>query len=139
MVEENKIAINLQRKSLIIKWLCGLIILASGIAIGAGATILMVKHRVIWVSKPRKDASVIAKQMVDKYSLTPQQTQQVQQIIDKAFEQRKLNDELQDKKREETAQAVIAEMNSVLTPQQYEKWLKDFQEMRDRYKKRAKK
>ncbi|HBG28911.1 MAG: hypothetical protein A2Y10_16610 [Planctomycetes bacterium GWF2_41_51] len=138
MVEENTIQ-NLPCNKLWVRLLCAFIILASGIAIGVGGTILMVKHRVIWISRMPKDANDITEMVTKKYDLNPQQIEQVRKIITNSFEQRKLDDEAQSAKRDIYAKQITAEMNSVLTPEQFEKWNKDFQEMRERYKKRTKK
>ena len=133
---ENNIPIYILSNKRLIKILCGLIILASGIVIGSGATILMVKHRVIWVSKSHKDANEITNKITTKYALTPQQAEQIKQIINKAFAQKKMYDDAQDKQRDEYSKIFIAEMNSVMTPEQFERWNTDFQAMRDKFKKR---
>jgi hypothetical protein len=120
-----------------LRCLCSLIILLSGIAIGAGGTIMLIKERVIWVggSHPHKDANDITKEITEKYGLNPQQSTQVQGIITNAFLKRKANNEAEDKQHEADIQAVIADMKTVLTPQQFEQWNKDFQAMRDKHKK----
>ena len=138
VTDENNIAKSYRSKKMVIKLICGVVILISGIAIGAGATIMLVKHRVIWISKPHKDANDITKMISEKYGLTTQQTQQVKQIINKTFQKRKQYDLEEDQRHEADAQKVIAEMNSVLTPQQFERWNKDFQAMREKFKKRLK-
>lgn len=138
MVEENNIAKQcIVRKSIL--WLICLIVLVSGIAIGTGVTIILVKQRILRISKPHKDANDITTIMTKKYGLNQVQSQQVNQILSKVFQQRKLDDEEQDKKRDIYAQSIISDMNSVLTPAQFEKWNKDFQEMRAKFKKHSKK
>jgi hypothetical protein len=116
---------------------CILIILLSGIAIGAGGTIMLIKQRVIWVggSRPHKDANDITKEITEKYGLNPQQTAQVQVITTNAFMKMKANNAAQDKQHEADIQTLIADMKTVLTPQQFEQWNKDFQAMRDKHKK----
>ncbi len=136
--EEN--ALKHYRHQRMLLWIvCAGIILASGIVIGAGGTILLVKHRVIWISHPHKDAADITKEISEKYGLDQQQTKQVEEIITKAFEQKKLYDEEMDKKREADTQIMIAEMKEVLKPEQFERWNKDFQTMREKFKSRFKK
>jgi hypothetical protein len=117
------------------RFFCIFIIFASGLAIGAGGTIMLIKQRVIWVSRPHRDANDITKQITEKYGLNPQQTTQVQVIITNAFLKRKSYDDAQDKQRDADIQAVIADMKTVLTPQQFEQWNKDFQAIRDKHKK----
>ena len=77
-------------------------------------------------------------QISAKYGLTQQQTKQVEQILNKAFQQRELYNEEMDKKRDADTQTIIAEMNDVLTPAQFERWNKDFQAMREKFKNRFK-
>ncbi len=133
MVTEENIIKNYRLKKILL-WL---IIFISGIAIGAGGTIMLIKQRVIWigVSHPHKDANDIAKEISEKYDLNSQQTTQVGQIINKAFQQKKIYDAEEDKRHEADIQTLIADMNSVLTGQQFERWNKDFQAMRDKHKK----
>jgi hypothetical protein len=96
---------------------------------------MLIKQRVIWVSRPHKDANDITKEITEKYGLNPQQTAQVQAITTNAFMKMKANNEAQDKQREADIQTLIADMKTVLTPQQFEQWNKDFQAMRDKHKK----
>ncbi|OQA03340.1 MAG: hypothetical protein BWY69_00521 [Planctomycetes bacterium ADurb.Bin401] len=137
MVEENIIKSPAGNK-LWIRLLCAFVILASGIAIGAGGTILLVKHRVIWISKAHMDANSLTKLIAEKYDLDSQQTGLVRELINDAFVRKNLNDEAESARREMYAQKMITDMNSILTPQQFQRWSKDFQEMRERYKKRNK-
>ena len=118
-----------------LRFFCIFIIFASGIVIGAGGTIMLIKQRVIWVSRPHKDANDITKEITEKYGLNPQQTAQVQAITTNAFMKMKANNEAQDKQREADIQTLIADMKTVFTPQQFEQWNKDFQAMRDKHKK----
>jgi hypothetical protein len=138
MVEETTKLCPFQQNKLFAKILCGLVIFISGIIIGGGATVMMVKHRVIWVDKTHRDANQIAKMITEKYGLNPEQSQQVQQIMAKAFAQKKSFDDMQDKQRDDYAQVFITEMNSVMTPEQFAAWNKDFQEMRGKFKKHPK-
>ena len=138
MVDENNIAKQSCSKKSIL-WLICAVIFVSGIAIGAGGTILLVRQRVIWVGHPHKNSADITKEISEKYGLNPQQTQQVRQIIDNAFQQKKQSDDEADKRREAGIRTVVAEMNEVLTPEQFERWNKDFQAFREKHKKPAKK
>jgi hypothetical protein len=138
---EDKLLKHYRHKQILLRIISAAIILASGIIIGAGGTILLVKQRVIWVGhkhKDAKDAADITKEITEKYGLNQQQTNQVEQIIAKAFEKKKLYDEETDNKRDADTQIIIAEMNDVLTPAQFELWNKDFQAMREKAKNRFK-
>ncbi len=136
MVDENSTCVFRQNNKMLTKLLCAMVILASGIIIGSGATILMVKHRVIWVDKAHMDANDITDKIAKKYALTPQQIEDVRGIMNRAFEHRKSNDEWMDKQRDDYAQVFISEMNSVMTPEQFARWNADFKEMREKFKKR---
>jgi transcriptional regulator of heat shock response len=136
---EENIVKHYRHKQVLLRIICAVIILISGIAIGAGGTILLAKHRVIWIGHPhKKDAAAITKKISTKYGLTQEQTKQVEQILNKAFQQRELHNKEMDKKRDADTQIIIAEMNDVLTPAQFERWNKDFQAMREKFKNRFK-
>ncbi|MCX5633018.1 MAG: hypothetical protein NTW93_05025 [Phycisphaerae bacterium] len=135
---EEKLLKHYRHKQILLRIISAAVILASGLVIGAGGTILLVKQRVIWIGHKHKDAADITKEMSEKYGLNQQQTKQVAEIFNKAFEQRKLDDEEMDKKRDADTQIIIAEMNDVLTPGQFERWNKDFQIMKEKYKNRFK-
>jgi len=135
---EEKLLKHYRHKQILLRIVSAAIILASGIIIGAGGTILLVKQRVIWIDHKHKNADDITKEITEKYGLNQQQTKQVEQIITKAFEKRKLYDEETDNKRDADTQIIIAEMNDVLTPAQFERWNKDFQAMREKFKNRFK-
>lgn len=121
-------------KRILLYIICAGIILTSGIVIGAGATILLVKHRVIWISHRTEDAAEEAREMRDEYGLSQQQTNQVEAIYNRAFERKQLRQEENSKKRDQEAQIFAAEIKEVLTPEQFERWNKDFQTMREKYK-----
>ncbi len=114
------------------------IILISGIAIGVGGTILLVKYNIIWIDHKFKNTAAITEEISTKYGLDQQQTKQVEGVLNRAFEQRQLRREETNKERYEEAQILIAEMNDVLNPQQFERWNKDFQTMREKFKNRFK-
>ncbi len=135
---EDKIIKQYQHKQLFLRIVLAAVILISGILIGAGGTILLAKNNKIWIKHKHKDPNEITKEIAGKYGLNQQQTTRVQEIINKTFEQRKTYDEEMDQKRDADTQIIIAEMNSVLTPGQFELWNKDFQAMREKFKNRFK-
>jgi hypothetical protein len=139
MVTQENIVKSYRTKKMLLWLLCCVIIFASGIVIGAGTAILLVKHRVIWLSHRPENAAVEAKEMAARYGLNPQQTTQVEAIFTRALERRQLRREENNNKRDEDVQIITAEMQETLTPQQFERWNKHFQEMRENYKNRSKK
>lgn len=127
-----------RHKRILLYIVCAGIILTSGIVIGAGATILLVKHKVIWISHRTEDAAEEAREMRDEYGLNQQQTNQIEAVYNRAFERKQLRQKENSKKRDEEAQIFAAEIKEVLTPQQFERWNKDFQVKREKYKDRFK-
>ena len=137
---EEKVLKHKRIKQIILRIICAVVILLSGVVIGAGGTILLVKHRVIWIPhRHDKDATSVAKEISSKYGLNPQQTSQVEEIFNKAFERRKLRGEEMRRERENEAQILSEELEKVLTPEQFERWSKDFQDMREKFRKRFEK
>ncbi len=137
MVTEDNPVKHYRHKQITLWIICAVVILISGIAIGTGTTMLLIKHRIIWIGHPHKDAAAIAKKISEKYKLSQQQTTAVEAIFEEAFQRKQLQREEMRKKRDEEAQILIAEMKDILTPQQFERWDKDFQAMKDRYKNRS--
>ena len=136
---EENIVKHYQHKRTLLWIICAAIILISGIVIGAGGTMLLVRHKVIWVGHPHKDTATIVKEMSQKYGLNEQQAKQVEDILNRAFEQMRLQWEEREKQHEQDAQLMIAEMNDVLNREQFDRWNRDFQELREKFKKPSKK
>jgi hypothetical protein len=133
MVEEN--IARYRNNKVFLHFLLSFVIFASGIVIGVGGTIILVKQRVIGIDRPHKDANDITKMITERYALTPQQIPQVQALITNAFAKRKSYDDEENAKREADVQVLIADMKVVLTPEQFEQWNKDFLAMREKHKK----
>lgn len=136
---EENIVKRYQHKRTLLWIICAAVILISGIVIGAGGTILLAKHRLISIGHRHKDAAEISKEMRKRYGLTEEQTTQVETLLTNVFEKIRLQREERDKQREQTTQLLIADMNTILTPQQFQQWNKDFQELRERTRKPPKK
>ncbi len=104
------------------------IIFISGTLVGFGVTTVILQNK--WDRthrRPRFNAHEIAKDIGSKYELNDEQMQQVEEIFSKRVEaKRTLMTELREKMETE-AQQVIADMNDILTPAQFEKWKKDFE------------
>ena len=112
------------------------VIFASGIIVGAGGTILLVRHRVLWIHHYHKEAASITRQIKARYNLTEQQTKNVEDVFTKAIERKKaVRSQLQTKFDAER-EKLVSEMKAVLTPQQFGKWHIEFQKRAERYKKR---
>lgn len=133
---EDKILKNYQNKQTFLRIIYAAIILASGILIGAGGTVLLAKNGVIWIEHKHKTPSEITNEITEKYGLNSEQKAKVETIINKAFEQRKADENEISQKRDAYLQVVIAEMKDVLTPEQFDRWSKDFQTLREKMKNR---
>ena len=144
MVEEEKILeasehnrkSQARRKQIITQIVVGVIIFISGIVVGSGGTIALLKNRVIWIHQhPKKDAATIAKQIGSKYGLTDEQTQRVEQIFANRLKTTKAVHKEFDVKMEAEYQNLAAAMKEALSLEQFERWHKDFEARRDHRKK----
>lgn len=125
-----------RRKILALQIIVAAVIFASGIVVGSGGTILLVKHRVLWIQRHKKQASTIARKIQSRYDLSNEQTAKVEDIISKAMEsKRALRREMGTKFDTERAK-LVSEMKTVLSAEQFEKWHIDFQKRVERYRKR---
>jgi hypothetical protein len=103
------------------------VILASGIGIGVGGTILSLKDRIMWRFPPRGDLprwdpTEDINRWRTELALSDDQAQQIKDVFTKrhaAFRQR-LDEmfQVQQAEREE----FVASMKSILTPDQFQKW-----------------
>ncbi|MBN1788422.1 MAG: hypothetical protein JW806_08515 [Sedimentisphaerales bacterium] len=135
MVTEETPAKSYRDKKTAVWIICAAVILFSGMAIGAGATVLMVKHRIIHISRHKHtDAAMIAEKISVKYGLNQQQKTAVEGIFEAALERKERRRELRRIQRDQEAQIINNAMKDVLTEQQFAQWDKDFQEKRNKYK-----
>ena len=119
------------RKQKFVQVLVGLIIFISGMFVGVGGTIAVLKDKVIWMHRrPRMDAGKIVEYMKEEYRLTDQQVPQIKQLMDKHFESGRIVRQEFQKRMETGIEQFTADMKQVLTPQQFEQWKQDFQERR---------
>ena len=66
---EDKILKHYRHKQIFLRIICAAVILASGILIGAGGTVLLAKYNIIWIDHKHKDAAAITKEITEKYGL----------------------------------------------------------------------
>ena len=125
-----------RRKILALQIVVAAVIFASGIVVGSGGTILLVKHRVLWIQRHKKQASTIARNIQTRYGLSDEQTAKVEGIFSKAMEGRRtIRSEMLTKFDTERA-SLVSEMKTVLSAEQFDKWHIDFQKRIERYRKR---
>jgi hypothetical protein len=118
------------------KWtmgLLGIIILASGFVLGASTTFFVLQDKVVTRPgpKPRPDRG---KEFAEKYHLSPEQ----QEKVDALFEsQHKLFKDMYEDSAaimKTNREEMVAEMKTILTPEQFQRWEKEFL---DRFKRRG--
>lgn len=115
------------RRQIVAQIIVAAVILASGIAIGAGGTILSLKDRIMWRFPPRGgppqfDPSEDINRWRTELGLSDEQVQQINDVFTKrhaAFRQR-LDEmfQMQHTEREE----FVASMRGILTADQFQKW-----------------
>jgi Spy/CpxP family protein refolding chaperone len=115
------------RRQIIAQIIVAAVILASGIGIGVGGTILSLRDRIMWRfpprgGPPRFDPNEDINRWRTELGLSDDQAQQIRDVFTKrhtAFRQR-LDEmfQVQQVEREE----FVASMKSILTPDQFQKW-----------------
>jgi hypothetical protein len=113
------------------------VILVSGIGIGTGGTILVLKDRIVWdfpspppdrPPGPRPGGDIVERLKV-QYSLTDEQVQQVKDVFAKRLEAARARwkqlSEIEQAEREK----LVQDMKGILTPEQFEPWRADFTKM----------
>ncbi|MBN1507844.1 MAG: hypothetical protein JW955_13420 [Sedimentisphaerales bacterium] len=126
------------RRQIIAQIVVAGVILASGIGIGVGGTILTLNDKIMWRPPvpPGRDAGMrgpfgpdgIVKEWTANYSLTDEQAQQVKDTLTKQFEAaRSLWIEFGDRNKAERDKLVEA-MRGILTAEQFGRWEPDFTE-----------
>jgi len=125
------------RRQLLMQAVVAGVILASGIGIGAGGAVLMLKDRIVWTfpSPPpdRDDRRSRPPDFVEmlkvKYSLSDEQVQKVKDLfakhLDTARERRKQVEAIEQTEREK----LVEDMRPILNPDQFVRWSADYQKM----------
>jgi hypothetical protein len=129
----------LNRRQLLMQVVVAGVILASGIGIGTGGTILALKNRIIprvrWmpVDPPGPEPNFIVARWKGDYSLSDKQAQQVKDILTKQFTAlRELRQKLFQAEQAERDKST-ASMKKALSPEQYAKWDQDMKERARRF------
>ncbi len=142
MVEETKLGGPLPprrrwpytRRQVIGQIIVATVILGSGIGIGAGGTLLMLKNRMFPPFPPERDADALVDRWRTDFALTDAQARQIKDMFTKRrTAARKRWEEIW--KLEQTEREAFAKsMKTVLTPEQYAKWLNQLNELKEREK-----
>jgi hypothetical protein len=108
----------------------GIIIVLSGIVIGSGGTILVLKDRITWHDSPLKgrDPSTMAKQWKATYDLSEEQAEKVEKISTKRLKTRRALTEEFTQRIASERDKFVTEVETVLSPDQFQRWKNDFEE-----------
>jgi hypothetical protein len=102
-------------------------IFVSGLVVGSCFTILLLKNRVIWKGPPPIPvASAVAQEISQKYGLSQEQAKRVEAIFNEEFTAiDKIRKEFESS-MESRKQNLINQMRQVLSDQQFNSWLQDY-------------
>jgi Spy/CpxP family protein refolding chaperone len=121
--------LSLRKKQIYQQIIVAIIILACGIVIGSGATLLRLKDRMM-MPGPRPPLRDIVEDIQGRYDLTDEQVEKVEDIFSKRHEtMRNLFEKIREQMDAEFKE-LSAEMKEILTPEQYESWENDFKSRR---------
>ncbi len=121
----------LRQRRVCLQLLVGIVILASGMVLGSGGTILYMKNRVVFRGGPdRFTPEKIVKHFEEKYRLSQQQSEQVRQLFEEMGARYREKSETDRLQREADEKVMIAKMQDILSPEQYEQWKQDFDEIK---------
>jgi hypothetical protein len=126
------------RRQIISQVTIAAVILISGVGIGTGGTVLALKDRIMWHrptrsrdGRPPRPPNIIERWRTE-YALTDDQARQAQAAFDKSMETTHTFFVELDQKHKEEQKNFAAAMESILTPEQYQKWYHDFSEFQKR-------
>jgi len=123
------------RRQLLMQVVVAGVILASGIGIGTGGTILALKDRIVWQDPPPPPdrggergprPPNVVEEWKTKYSLPDEQAQKVKALFDARFEAGRLRWEQLRKIEADEREQLVADMKGILTPEQFEPWHADY-------------
>jgi len=111
--------------------LVGLVIVASGVVIGAGVTVLWLKDRLAVPPSPgERTAAVIADDLRNRYDLTEEQARQVREIMVRRMEAIEAIRRDAHEKMAAEHEKLRTEMKAILRPEQFERWSAQFDALR---------
>ena len=127
----------LPRRQVVLQVTMALIIFISGAVIGSGGTLAFRSNKVMWMDRrPRRDAAAIARETGSRYGLTDEQIRKVENVFVTGLKARQEDHKEFGRRMEAGRQQLIAEMKEALLPEQFNRWLKDFEAMHERRGKR---
>ena len=119
-------------KQICLQIIIGMVILFCGIVIGSGAALLHLKDRMI-MPGPRPPLNAIVEDLRARYDLTQEQAEQVEDIFGRRRKTLQTLFEQFGQKIDAEFQKLSMEMKEILSPEQYERWERDFKDRRGRW------
>jgi hypothetical protein len=129
------------RRQLLMQAVVAVVILASGIGIGAGGTILTLRDRIVWhIPSPSPDrdrqpgprpGGDIVKMLKVQYNLSDEQEEKVKTLFAARLEQARARWKELNTAEQAEREKLIEDMKPILTPEQFEKWSLDYRKMLD--------
>jgi hypothetical protein len=128
------------RRQLLMQAVVAVVILASGIGIGTGGTILALKNRLVPrlrlppPSPPGMEPNVLVERWKGDYGLSDKQSQQTKDTLTKQFAAtRDLWENFRQAEQSER-EKFAASMKKILTPEQFTKWDNDLKERMEHFR-----
>jgi len=127
----------LDRRQLLLQVSVGVVILVSGVGIGAGSTILLLQDRIVWQPPPRPTdrrgergprPPDFVTELRTKYSLSDEQVQKVRDLFAARFEAGRARWEQLRKIEADEREQLVTNMKGILTPEQFEPWHAEYQQ-----------
>ncbi len=124
------------RRQLLMQVVVAAVILASGIGIGTGGTILALQDRIVWQPPPRPTdrggergpRPDFVAELRTKYSLSDEQVQKVKDLFAARWEAGRARWEQLRKIEADEREQLVTDMKGILTPEQFEPWHVEYQQ-----------
>ena len=122
------------RRQLLMQAVVAVVILASGIGIGAGGTILVLKDRIVWHlpshfmdrSRGLRPDGNIVEMLRTQYGLSDEQVEKVKTLFATRLEATRARWKELNTAEQAEREELVQDMKGILTPDQFEKWHADF-------------
>lgn len=113
------------------------VIFVSGAIVGGAGTILYLRQRMVWIRPnpgPSPPHIFLLRHLISTLDLTEEQARQVEQMLDQSM-QHMHEIVMQNRQHMEAKHEDLAsKLKDILTPEQYQKWERDFSQMRRRFR-----
>lgn len=117
-------------RQVLLQIVIGTIILICGIIIGSGAAVLRLKDQMVMRRGSFPPTRAVIEDMTARYDLTPEQAKKVETTFSKRRETLQSIFEEFRSKSEAEFKSLAADIQKILTPEQYARWEQDFKRRR---------